>query len=109
MNPTTTRPGAEHTDRPADVTASGRRRGGRSARSSGRPRSSEGRGYSALHHIILSIWALLVILPLLWTVYTSFKTSQEVLTDPFGLPAEPQLENYSRAWTEAKIGQYFAN
>lgn len=66
-------------------------------------------GFSALHHVILAAWALIVILPLLWTVYTSLKTSQEILTDPFGLPASLQWENYSLAWSEARIGQYFLN
>ncbi|WP_422117669.1 carbohydrate ABC transporter permease [Brachybacterium sp. UNK5269] len=62
-----------------------------------------------MHHVVLSLWALLVVLPLLWTVYTSFKTSREILTDPFGLPETPQLTNYTRAWQEAKIGEYFFN
>lgn len=70
---------------------------------------SEGRGFSALHHVVLSLWALLVILPLLWTVYTSLKTSREILTDPFGLPEHAQWSNYPRAWQEARIGDYFAN
>ena len=74
-----------------------------------RDRGSDGAGFSALHHAVLTLWALLVILPLLWTVYTSFKTSREILTDPFGLPEHMQWENYSRAWQEAKIGEYFLN
>lgn len=107
MNPSTAHPSTTpRTGRGAEGSSPGRGRGERPSRG---PRTSEGRGYSALHHLVLSVWALLVILPLLWTVYTSFKTSQEILTDPFGLPATPQLENYSRAWTEAKIGQYFVN
>ena len=81
-------------------------RGGRGA---GRDRASEGRGFSALHHVVLTLWALLVILPLLWTVYTSLKTSREILTDPFGLPEHMQWSNYSRAWQEARIGDYFVN
>ncbi|GAA1489057.1 carbohydrate ABC transporter permease [Brachybacterium sacelli] len=72
-------------------------------------RGGDGLGFATLHHVILTIWALLVILPLLWTIYTSFKTSQEILTEPFGLPAVPQLNNYTRAWTEARIGDYFLN
>lgn len=72
-------------------------------------RNSDGAGFSALHHVILSLWALLVILPLLWTVYTSFKTSREILTNPFGLPETMQFSNYSRAWEEARIGDYFLN
>ncbi|WP_114853744.1 carbohydrate ABC transporter permease [Brachybacterium sp. YJGR34] len=80
-----------------------RRRGGRGSR------AGDGAGFTALHHVVLSLWALLVVLPLLWTVYTSLKTSREILSDPFGLPAVPQLSNYSRAWEEARIGEYFLN
>jgi N-acetylglucosamine transport system permease protein len=88
---------------PSASTAPPRRRRG------GRAGTSDGRGFSALHHVVLSLWALLVILPLLWTVYTSFKTSREILTDPFGLPERMQWSNYSRAWQEARIGEYFLN
>ncbi|MGO1505555.1 MAG: carbohydrate ABC transporter permease [Brachybacterium sp.] len=82
---------------------------GRRSRPRKGDRGSDGAGFSTLHHIVLTLWALLVILPLLWTVYTSFKTSREILTDPFGLPEHMQWENYSRAWQEAKIGEYFLN
>ena len=66
-------------------------------------------GFTALHHVVLGLWALMVILPLLWTAYNSFKSSQEILTDPFGMPAVPRVDNYARAWTEARIGEYFLN
>ncbi|WP_193103409.1 carbohydrate ABC transporter permease [Brachybacterium sp. FME24] len=89
--------------------ANGPRGSARKSRRGPSGRNTDGAGYATLHHVILSIWALLVILPLLWTIYTSFKTSQEILTDPFGLPATPQLENYTRAWSEARIGDYFLN
>lgn len=81
--------------------------GGRRPR--GRSRGNTEGGMTITHHLVLGLWALLVILPLLWTVFTSFKTSQEILTDPFGLPGEMQWNNYSRAWTEARIGEYFLN
>lgn len=81
--------------------------GGRRPR--GRSRGDREGGMTVTHHLVLGLWALLVILPLLWTVFTSFKTSQEILTEPFGLPGEMQWNNYSRAWTEARIGEYFFN
>ncbi|WP_349773587.1 hypothetical protein [Brachybacterium sillae] len=67
-------------------------------------RPASDRGVSAVSHLVLALWAVLVLFPLLWTVYTSFKTSNEILTDPFGLPASPQWNNYSRAWNAANIG-----
>lgn len=66
-------------------------------------------GVGIVSHLVLALWAIMVIAPLLWTIYTSFKTSKEILTDPFGLPAVPQFSNYPRAWDEAHIGEYFLN
>jgi N-acetylglucosamine transport system permease protein len=33
------------------------------------------RAVSVSSHVVLSIWAILVIVPLLWTLMTSFKTT----------------------------------
>lgn len=57
----------------------------------------------------LLIWALITTLPLLWAIVSSFKTNGEFLSSPFGLPTQPQLDNYVRAWDTASIGQYFIN
>ena len=58
---------------------------------------------------VLAATALLVVVPFLWTVMSSFKTSRQVLTSPFTLPDRLHLENYASAWTEAGIGQFFVN
>ena len=59
------------------------------------------RAFAIIAHVVLGIWALLVLLPLLWMIFTSFKSSQEILTSPFGLPETLRLDNYARAWREA--------
>ncbi|GAP78658.1 transmembrane transport protein [Brachybacterium sp. SW0106-09] len=75
-----------------------------------RPRRSRGdRAFAGVAHIILIVWTLAVVLPLLWTVYSSFKTSREILTSPFSMPSEWNLDNFITAWTEAGIGRYFVN
>ena len=75
-----------------------------------RARLSTGeRAVAVSAHVVLSIWALLVILPLLWTLMTSFKSTSEIFASPFKLPARPALENYSSAWTTAGIGTFFFN
>lgn len=63
----------------------------------------------ALSHTALTIWSLIVILPLLWTVMSSFKTSSEIFASPFALPAEWRFDNYVKAWSDAGIGSYFLN
>lgn len=58
---------------------------------------------------VLVAGMVLVVLPFLWTVMSSFKTSNEILTSPFTLPKRLHLENYASAWTEAGIGTFFVN
>ncbi len=74
-----------------------------------RHRSTGDRVFSIVAHTILTIWALMVVLPLLWTVVSSFKTSQEILATPFSLPEVWHLDNFMRAWNTAGIGRYFVN
>ena len=58
---------------------------------------------------MLGFWSLLVIVPLLWTLMSSFKTSSEIFASPFGLPAHWNFDNYVSAWTTQGIGRYFLN
>ncbi|MFI6066829.1 carbohydrate ABC transporter permease [Micromonospora sp. NPDC051227] len=60
-------------------------------------------------HLAMLAWAVVTALPLLWAVVSSFKTDDEILNDPWSLPAAPQFDNWSRAWTQASIGSYFLN
>jgi N-acetylglucosamine transport system permease protein len=60
-------------------------------------------------HLAMLAWGVVTALPLLWAIVSSFKSDQEILTDPWSLPARPRLDNWSRAWTEASIGRYFFN
>jgi N-acetylglucosamine transport system permease protein len=67
------------------------------------------RTINAFSHIFLVAWALLTTFPLLWAVVTSFKSDDEILTDPWSLPSVLHLDNWARAWTSAHIGRYFLN
>src|SRR5690625_3216750 len=67
------------------------------------------RVFGVIAHTVLTIWALLVVLPLIWTFYSSFKNSREILTSPFGLPETLGLDNFITAWQEAGIGRFFGN
>jgi N-acetylglucosamine transport system permease protein len=67
------------------------------------------RSVAVSSHVVLSIWAIIVILPLLWTLMTSFKTTTEIFASPFHLPAKAQFVNYTVAWTTAGIGNFFFN
>jgi N-acetylglucosamine transport system permease protein len=63
----------------------------------------------AVSHTMLTIWSLIVILPLAWTIMTSFKTTTEIFASPFALPKVWNFDNYAKAWTTAGIGSYFLN
>lgn len=60
-------------------------------------------------HTLLILWSVVVILPLLWTVLSSFKTTKEILASPFSLPQRMVFENYVSAWDTAGIGRFFLN
>jgi N-acetylglucosamine transport system permease protein len=67
------------------------------------------RVFGGVSHIVLIIWAAIVIPPMLWTLMTSFKTTSQIFASPFSLPDGLHLENYTGAWTTAGIGNYFVN
>lgn len=64
---------------------------------------------NAIGQALLVFWALLVILPFIWLIVTSLKTDPEILSSPWSLPAALQWDNFTRAWTEARIGRFFIN
>jgi N-acetylglucosamine transport system permease protein len=71
--------------------------------------SGSERAFGTVSHTVLIIWAAIVILPLLWTLVTSFKTTREIFASPFDLPTSLNFSNYVNAWTTAGIGNYFVN
>ena len=67
------------------------------------------RAVEATSHVLLVGWSIIVIVPFLWVVLSSFKTTKEILASPFSLPAHWQFDNYAHAWTDAGIRQFFLN
>ena len=57
----------------------------------------------------LALFALTVVLPILWTVMSSFKTGAEIQGSPWSLPHTPQFSNYTTAWSDAGIGRSMIN
>jgi raffinose/stachyose/melibiose transport system permease protein len=49
------------------------------------------------------------IYPFLWMVSAGFKTTNEIFAGLSLIPADPQPQNYARAWNDARIGEYFLN
>ena len=72
-------------------------------------RTGGDRAVEATSHALLAVWTIIVIVPFLWVVLSSFKTTKEILASPFSLPAHWSFDNYARAWTDAGIRQFFLN
>ncbi|WKK25316.1 carbohydrate ABC transporter permease [Streptomyces olivoreticuli] len=90
---------------PAKKSAAAERRGGRET---GR-RRPEGAVLNVFSHGILIVWALMVGLPLIWVLWSSFKSSGDILSSPWSLPRSFHFENWAHAWERASIGRYFGN
>jgi N-acetylglucosamine transport system permease protein len=70
---------------------------------------SEGKILNVFSHGMLVLWAFMVVMPLLWAVMTSFKDDKSIFSSPWSLPDTLHFENWSRAWTEAHMSDYFLN
>ena len=57
----------------------------------------------------LAVFACVVVVPLIWVLSTSLKSSQEIFASPWGLPSALKWSNYTKAWADAGIGKYFFN
>ena len=75
----------------------------------GHPVTPGDRVVGAVSHSVLVVWSLIVVVPLLWVVMSSFKTTSEIFASPFSLPAHWGFTNYASAWTTAGIGSFFLN
>jgi len=59
--------------------------------------------------IVLVLYSFVVLYPLVWTIYTSFKTTNEFYANPWALPKQISFDNFAKAFQEANIGHYFFN
>ncbi|MER7487403.1 carbohydrate ABC transporter permease [Streptomyces sp. NPDC126497] len=71
-------------------------------------RRGEGVVLNVFSHGFLALWAVLIVLPLLWLVLSSFRTDAQIGGSAFGLPRNWDFGVFSRAW-EKGIGDYFAS
>lgn len=61
-----------------------------------------------LAYFVVGIQSALVILPFLWMLVSSFKTTKEIFVRPLELPDIWQWSNYARAW-EGGVATYLLN
>lgn len=58
--------------------------------------------------VLIILFLLAIIIPLLWMVVSSFKTTNEIFSDIWTLPETWQFQNYVTAWNTG-IARYFLN
>jgi raffinose/stachyose/melibiose transport system permease protein len=62
-----------------------------------------------LTYLIFGVVLIVVIFPLVWMFYTSFKQQWEIFADPFALPTSLNPANYLKAWTAGDFNRFFFN
>lgn len=64
-----------------------------------------------LIRILLIFWAVMILFPVVWMLYTSMKTSNEFMssTNLWALPKQIRFDNYVTAWKASKVSTYFVN
>ena len=60
-------------------------------------------------HLILALFSLVIVYPVAWMVFASFKTPEELVTNIWGLPGSLVWENYVKAWQAARLGNALFN
>ena len=70
-----------------------------------------GRVRSTVVHILLSLWAVIVLFPFYWMVLTSVKNYSAYNSEyiPKFFTLSPTLQNYVDAFTAVPLGRYFTN
>lgn len=60
---------------------------------------------------VLAGYLVWVVYPMAWVAYSSLKTDEAIFREAFALPPLDalQTDNYTRAWNEARFGDYFLN
>jgi ABC-type glycerol-3-phosphate transport system permease component len=61
-----------------------------------------------LYPIFLML-AALILYPLVWMIYSSFKDNAAIFANVFGLPRNLYLDNYLTVFTKGSLGTYFGN
>jgi multiple sugar transport system permease protein len=84
-------------------------RAGREIHTAGRP-SRRARSRRLLLHLFLSLTAFVWVLPLLWALYASLRPYAETSERGYiSLPKALNLDNYTAAWEQAEMPQFFLN
>ena len=76
------------------------------------PRSATGLRISVgqvVLYLVLTVALLIAIVPFIWVIFGSLKSSGEIFSSPFGFPRTWRWSNYETAWVDGHFGTYFFN
>ena len=60
-------------------------------------------------YALMILFALVILLPMLWLVSASLKTEAQLLKNIWGPPIPPVFTNYSEAWSRSRMSVYMRN
>ena len=60
-------------------------------------------------YLVLTVFMLIVLLPVWGMLMSAFKTDTQIASSPFSLPETWTLENFRQAWTVGKFNVFFKN
>ncbi len=60
-------------------------------------------------HLILIVFAVIVVYPVIWMAFASLKGSGELLSNIWGVPRSIETKNYTEAWKAAHLGRALFN
>lgn len=64
----------------------------------------------SVYYAVMSLIGIVMVLPFLWSVGTSFKPNNEIFSPALQLlPQNPTVEHYVKAFTDVPFGRYFMN
>lgn len=64
---------------------------------------------AAPNYLILSLFLLLILIPIVGLVFSAFKTDAEVIKGPLNLPSQLRLDAFENAWTAGRFNFFFRN
>jgi raffinose/stachyose/melibiose transport system permease protein len=64
---------------------------------------------AAPNYLVLSLFLLIILIPIIGLVFSAFKTDAEVIKGPLTLPSQLRLDAFNDAWTTGRFNFFFRN
>ena len=61
------------------------------------------------NYFLLTVFMLIVLIPIIGLVFSAFKTDTEVIEGPLALPSALRLDSMKQAWTTGRFNLFFRN